>query len=120
MATSLKCSTSTANAAQTILERHRPMANFGEVNPMMNTRFNTADQLGIQWPEPEQKPRGSKGKGKSKDKGEASKRETREEGGAEADTYWTWSDEYNKYYHMHEDGSCEWYNEEASSNAATV
>lgn len=80
----------------------------------------TADQLGIPWPEPEDKPHGGKGKGKGKDKGEAKKKEKRDDKGGEADSYWTLSDKYNKYYHMHEDGSCEWYNEETSSSAATA
>ena len=36
-----------------------------------------------------------------------------------ADSYWTWSDEYKNYYHIHEDGSCDWFQgEEASSSAA--
>jgi exo-beta-1,3-glucanase (GH17 family) len=25
-----------------------------------------------------------------------------------ADSYWTWSEQYQKYYHNNEDGSCEW------------
>lgn len=78
----------------------------------------TADQLGIPWPEPEDKPHGAKDKGK--DKGEANKKEKRDDKGGEADSYWTLSDEYNKYYHMHEDGSCEWYNEEEASSSAAA
>lgn len=30
--------------------------------------------------------------------------------------YWTWSEEYENWYHMHEDGRCEWSTEEQPQN----
>ncbi|GAB1311857.1 hypothetical protein MFIFM68171_02067 [Madurella fahalii] len=33
---------------------------------------------------------------------------------ASAEEYWTWSDEYQKWYHLNEDGSCIWDSGEAS------
>jgi len=35
------------------------------------------------------------------------------------DEYWTWSNEYGRYYHKLDDGSCEWYDGEASSSSST-
>lgn len=91
--TSLKCSTSTADAAQNILGP-RPMASFGEVSRMMNTR--STQQISQAFHGRKLRPHGSKSKGKGKGEGYAKKKEKREDKGGEVDSYWTLSDKYNK------------------------